>query len=68
MVNKIKKYISEMGIDPSLCDQVLPLFRIREAQPGDIILDIGENTKVVCLILQGMVRGYYLDEGFVVVI
>lgn len=62
MINKIKQYISDMGIEQSLCEQVLPLFRLKEVQPGDIILDIGENTKVICLILQGLVRGYYLDE------
>ena len=63
MISKIKQYISEMGIDQSLCDQVIPLFQLKEVQPGDIILESGKNTKVVCLILQGMVRGFYLDEN-----
>ena len=41
MISKIKQYISEMGIDQSLCDQVIPLFQLKEVQPGDIILESG---------------------------
>lgn len=62
MHNIIYNYISELGIDKSICDEVMPLFKLKKFQAGDIILEIGENTQVVCLILKGIVRGYYLDE------
>lgn len=63
MHNIIYKYISESGIDKSICDEVMSLFRLQEVKAGDIILEVGENTHVVCFILQGIVRGYYLDEN-----
>lgn len=59
----IYNYISELGIDKSICGKISQLFKIEEVKAGDTILRIGENTKVVCLILQGIVRGYYLDEN-----
>lgn len=63
MFNIIYKYISGLGIDKSICDKVIPLFKRKEVQNGDIILGLGENTHVVSLILRGIVRGYYLDEN-----
>ncbi len=45
-----------------LVQKLAPLFVYKEYKKGDIILNMGENTNVICLILQGMVRGVYIDE------
>lgn len=45
----IYKYMSELEIDKSICDRVIPLFKREEVRAGDIILRFGENTHVVCL-------------------
>lgn len=56
-------YLNQQGFDPDLIQAMTPLFRVRDYQKGEILLPQGENTKVVCLILQGVVRGFYLDAA-----
>lgn len=56
------EYLGKEGISSDLIQTVIPLFKIREYQRGDTILNMGENTKVVCLILQGIVRGVFIDK------
>lgn len=64
MMNKLSlsEYLIEMGINNDLIQPLKCLFTLREYKKGNAILNMGENTKVVCLILQGMVRGVYIDE------
>lgn len=58
------EYLDEKGIDRELIPTIEALFTIREYKKGNPILNMGENTKVICLILQGIVRGVYIDiEG-----
>jgi len=60
----LTEYLDEKGIDGELIRTMEPLFTLREYKKGNTILNMGENTKVVCLILQGIVRGVYIDmEG-----
>lgn len=60
----LKGYLSEKGIDREMIREIEPFFRLREYKKGHTLLNMGENTKVVCLILQGIVRGVYIDtEG-----
>ncbi|MBB2183444.1 Crp/Fnr family transcriptional regulator [Lachnospiraceae bacterium MD1] len=57
-------YLHKEGIDYNLIQILKPLFTHREYRKGEMILHMGENTKVVCLILQGIARGVYIDtEG-----
>ncbi len=56
------QYLSKEGINSDLIQTLEPLFTLREYQKSDTILNMGENTKVVCLILQGIVRGVYIDK------
>ena len=54
-------YLNQEGFDVELIQALIPLFHFRHYQKGEILLAQGENTKVVSLILQGTVRGFYLD-------
>lgn len=56
-------YLNQEGLEPELIQTLTPLFRIRDYQKGEILLPQGENTNVVSLILQGIVRGFYLDAA-----
>ncbi len=64
MKNKISlyDYLHNKDIDPDLIKIVEAFFTLREYSIGSNILNMGENTRVVCLILQGIVRGVYMDE------
>lgn len=64
MIKKLHltEYLGREGINSDLIHSLKSLFTLREYQKGDTILNMGENTKVVCLILQGMVRGVYIDK------
>jgi len=60
----LKEYLKDKGINSELIRIIESLFTLRKYKKGDTILNMGENTKVVCLILQGIVRGVYIDmEG-----
>jgi CRP-like cAMP-binding protein len=63
-MNKLKltEYFVEKGFDNDLIQTLKSLLTRREYRKGDAILRMGENTKVVCLILQGLVRGVYMDK------
>jgi cAMP-binding proteins - catabolite gene activator and regulatory subunit of cAMP-dependent protein kinases len=57
------EYLSKKGVSLDLIQTLKPLFTLKAYQKGETILNMGENTKVVCLILQGIVRGVYIDEN-----
>lgn len=58
------EYLQQEGISTDLIQTLIPLFTLRIYKKGDTLLNMGENTKIVCLILQGIVRGVYIDiEG-----
>jgi CRP-like cAMP-binding protein len=65
MANAIRlpDYLTAAGFDAALIQTLTPLFRVRDYQKGEILLPQGENTNVICLILQGIVRGFYLDAA-----
>ncbi|MDO5575366.1 MAG: Crp/Fnr family transcriptional regulator [bacterium] len=56
------QYMQSWNLNQDLSERLGELFTIREYSPGDILLNMGENTKVISLVLSGLVRGYYLDE------
>jgi CRP-like cAMP-binding protein len=60
----LTEYLKNKGINSELIGTIESLFTLRKYKKGDTILNMGENTKVICLILQGIVRGIYIDmEG-----
>jgi CRP-like cAMP-binding protein len=60
----LTEYLESKGIARELAGTIEALFTLKEYKKGENILNMGENTKVVCLILRGIVRGVYIDtEG-----
>lgn len=64
MMNKLSltEYLVQNGINNDLIQILKSLFTLREYKKGNTLLNMGENTKIVCLILQGIVRGVYIDK------
>lgn len=58
----LTEYLYGEGINSDLIQTTISFFRLRTYKKGDTILNMGENTKVICLILQGIVRGVFIDE------
>lgn len=58
----LKEYLLSKGVSNQLCDKLIPLFTYKKYNNGETILNAGENTKVICLILSGIVRGFFLNE------
>lgn len=58
----IHQYFSKFSNDSILHNELEKLVYIKEYMANETILSMGENTNDICLILQGMVRGYYIDE------
>nr|WP_314466273.1 Crp/Fnr family transcriptional regulator [uncultured Clostridium sp.] len=58
----LTQYLDEKGISSELIQTIKSVFTLRSYKKSCNILNMGENSKVVCLILQGIVRGVYIDE------
>lgn len=58
----INEYLENLGINKETINELTNYFTIVKFKAGDTILNMGENTGVVYVILDGAVRGYYLDE------
>lgn len=57
----LQEYINSNCIDEKLSEKLIPLFKTVHYDAGQTILNMGENTNVIYIILEGIVRGYYLD-------
>ena len=58
----LPQYLEEKGIPSDLIQTIESVFTLRSYKKGCNILSMGENTKVLCLLLQGIVRGVYIDD------
>lgn len=58
----LTEYLKEKGINRDLIQEIVSVFTFRTYKKGCNILNMGENSKVLCLLLQGIVRGVYIDE------
>lgn len=58
----LPQYLEEKGIPSDLIQTIGSVFTLRSYKKGCNILNMGENTKVLCLLLQGIVRGVYIDD------
>lgn len=56
----IRDYMSSKGIGTELVDKILEFTKAFTYKPGDTIMHMGEKTQVVCLVTNGLVRGYCL--------
>jgi len=53
----LPQYLEQKGIPSDLIQTIESVFTLRSYEKGCNILNMGENTKVLCLLLQGIVRG-----------
>lgn len=60
---ELEQYLDRHKIAKDVQRELYTLMNYKEYQPGEYILNMGENTQEVCLILQGIVRGYYVNEN-----
>ena len=51
IINGLIEYLSKEGISIDLIKTLEPIFTLKSFQKAETILNMGENTKVVCLIL-----------------
>lgn len=58
----VEKYFILNGLSLELIDRIQEKIAIRKYNAGTLLLSAGENTQVVCLVLCGAVRGYFIDE------
>ncbi|MGC6174585.1 Crp/Fnr family transcriptional regulator [Lacrimispora sp. 38-1] len=58
----LTQYLDEKGISSELIQTIESVFTLRSLKKGCNLLNMGENSKVICFILQGIVRGVYIDE------
>ena len=62
-MDMLLRYLVENGIGNDLAKGVLQHFQQKEYKKGSTILDMGENTFVVCFIIKGIARGYYINDN-----
>ena len=58
----LEDFFRKHEISDELCLKISPMFKIVYCKANNIILSMGEHTQVINLILEGIVRGYYLDK------
>ena len=61
-----KKYVFEYFFnlckDEELSEAITDLSEIINVSGGDVILEAGHRTNYICLVVSGLVRGFYIDE------
>ena len=60
--HKVYDYFFQLCPDETPCHQLAALAVFNEYPAGTQILDAGGHTDYIALVLQGMVRGFYIDE------
>lgn len=55
-------YFMKMCGDANLSKRILSIPKIVSATCGESILKAGHRTNYICLVISGLVRGYYIDE------
>lgn len=61
-VELLTEYFREKQIEEETISLLVNKFEFRKYDLGETILAMGERTETICLILKGLVRGYYMDE------
>jgi len=62
-VKALYRYLAENDIDEGLVEHVLPYFRQKKYEKGSALLTMGQNTRMICFIMKGLVRGYFINEN-----
>ncbi|MDO5559909.1 MAG: Crp/Fnr family transcriptional regulator [Oscillospiraceae bacterium] len=58
----LREYFDNLDISPDLYEILLPLFSVKKYSEGELIQDVNKNTGKICLVLEGIVRGYFITE------
>lgn len=58
----IYDYFQNLCADAALCSQLSELATIEELPANTCILEEGERPDCICLVLSGIVRGFYISE------
>lgn len=61
--SKVYSYFREQIEDRTLCERLAALSSFWEVKNGTCILEEGKRSDYICLIVSGMVRGFYIDEA-----
>lgn len=60
--HKVYDYFFQLCPDETPCHQLAALAVFKKYPAGTCILDAGGHTDYIALVLQGMVRGFYINE------
>lgn len=60
--NRICAYFLKLGLTEEQAERLAGFFTVVSYGQGQTMLAMGEKKDFLCLILTGVVRGYYLDE------
>ena len=55
-------YFMKMIEDKKLAQRLRDIARMRNYFSGESILEAGHKTNYVCMVVSGLVRGFYIDE------
>ena len=59
----IQKYFSSLGAEAELIKEIEKIVVFKKYAAGEMLLKAGERTDYICLIIKGLVRGYYIDQN-----
>ena len=61
---KLEEYLLSMKLEPDAIRELESHFTFCDFRKKEVLLSMGERSEDICLILKGIVRGYYIDtEG-----
>ena len=59
----LEKYFLALGASEELIKEIEKIVVFKKYDAGKTILKVGERTDYVCLVINGLVRGYYIDPN-----
>lgn len=59
--NEFTNFFLNRGVDSHTIESLLDICFFKSYNCGEIILSMGECSDSICLIMKGIVRGYYID-------
>ncbi len=62
LIKYVYDYFMEMCGDNNLSKRISSIPKIARVACGESILEAGHRTNYICLVISGLVRGFYIDE------
>lgn len=60
---KVFEYFWKLCGDKALCDKMTDISTFMKVGNGECILEAGERTDYICLVISGLIRGFYIDAS-----